>query len=90
LRYVLSTRNKLDIAERGSVERAIEQHRPWAIINTLDTPDINDAENVPNACYRENVVGTATLAELCAAEEIALVNFSSDCVFDGKRQSPYV
>jgi dTDP-4-dehydrorhamnose reductase len=39
---------------------------------------------------RENAKGAATLAAACAARRIALLTFSSDLVFDGETERPYV
>ncbi|HEX7227404.1 MAG TPA: sugar nucleotide-binding protein, partial [Candidatus Binatia bacterium] len=41
-------------------------------------------------CFRENTLGPALLAPLCAKNNIALVTFSSDLVFDGTQGAPYV
>ncbi len=47
-----------------------------------------EAEGVP--CYRPDPDGLALLAAACARRGIALLTFSSDLVFDGRRREPYV
>src|SRR5262249_23296421 len=39
---------------------------------------------------RENATGPGVLAGLCAERNTALVTFSSDLVFDGRKGAPYV
>jgi dTDP-4-dehydrorhamnose reductase len=51
---------------------------------------VDDAERDSERCYRENASGAALFARLCAARNLPFVTFSSDLVFDGAQQSPYV
>jgi len=46
----------------------------------------DDAEREPHLCHRVNADGAAVLA--CLEQEIGLVTFSSDLVFDGNRAAP--
>ncbi|MBD0329586.1 MAG: SDR family oxidoreductase, partial [Thermoleophilia bacterium] len=90
LAYRLVTRAELDIADAESVERALDDVRPWAVVNTAGYVRVDDAESDPERCERENVVGPATLAAACAGRGVRLVTFSSDLVFDGAKRVPYV
>ncbi|WP_240788585.1 family 1 glycosylhydrolase [Ramlibacter henchirensis] len=89
LPYKLLTRRELDIADRASVEAALERWQPWAVINTAGYVRVDDAENDPRN-WRENVYGPEVLATACAARGIRLMSFSSDLVFDGGKDRPYV
>jgi dTDP-4-dehydrorhamnose reductase len=90
LQYVLLSRNAMDIAEKSSVENAVQKHKPWAIINTAGYVRVDEAETDADRCYRENTDGPKILAEVCASNKIELVTFSSDLVFDGKQTTPYI
>lgn len=90
LSYHLLTRKEMDIACAGSVEKAIEEYEPWAIVNAAGFVRVDDAESERERCFRENAVGPEALAEACARREIQLLTFSSDLVFDGSKGSPYV
>ena len=46
--------------------------------------------NANSTAAFENALGPAILATVCAARGIQLLTFSSDLVFDGARQSPYL
>jgi dTDP-4-dehydrorhamnose reductase len=90
LSYRLLSRRDMDIADAPSVERALAEYEPWAIVNTAGYVRVDDAEREAEKCMRENVSGPKTLAALCAPLGIKLLTFSSDMVFDGKKLEPYV
>jgi dTDP-4-dehydrorhamnose reductase len=90
LSYHLLSRRELDIADASSVEQAITEYEPWAVINTAGYVRVDDAEEDAETCMRENATGPLTLSQACARSGIKLVTFSSDLVFDGKKQTPYV
>jgi dTDP-4-dehydrorhamnose reductase len=90
LAYRLSSRQDMDVADRASVAAALDARQPWALVNTAGYVRVDQAEQEPERCFRENVEGPAILAEACARRGIPLVTFSSDLVFDGQKGSPYV
>ncbi len=90
LEYVLLTRQQMDIGEVASVQRALEEYKPWAVVNTAGYVRVDDAEREADACFRENTQGPVNLATVCAANHIKLLSYSSDLVFDGTKAAPYV
>jgi dTDP-4-dehydrorhamnose reductase len=88
--YRLLSRQDLDIAEQSSVMRMLARLQPWAVINAAGYVRVPDAEREPKACFRENTKGPACLAKACSVAGIRLVTFSSDLVFDGSKDGPYV
>ena len=90
LTYVLLSRNAMDIAEKSSVENVVQNYQPWAIINTAGYVRVDEAETDADRCYRENTDGPKILAEVCAQQNIQLLTFSSDLVFDGVKNLPYL
>jgi dTDP-4-dehydrorhamnose reductase len=88
--YRLLTRREMDIADPASVDVALTQLKPWAIVNTAGYVRVDDAEREPDVCRRENADGPAVLAQSCARYGVALLTFSSDLVFDGGGAAPYV
>ena len=90
LAFVALTRGELDIADAGSIRRAISHHKPWAIINAAGFVRVDDAERERDSCFRENAEGARLLAAACARGGARLVTFSTDLVFDGVKNAPYV
>lgn len=84
------TRAELDIADPASIDRALDTLGPWALVNAAGYVRVDEAELDVERCFRENTVGPQRLARACARDGVALVNFSTDFVFDGAQRSPYV
>lgn len=89
LPYRLLSRAELDIADARSVEATLERWQPWAVVNAAGFVRVEDAEQQPRN-WRENVLGPVTLAGVCARRGVRLVSFSSDLVFDGEKDGPYL
>jgi dTDP-4-dehydrorhamnose reductase len=88
--FQLLSRQQMDIASPESVERALQQYQPWAVINAAGYVRVDDAEADVARCFRENTTGPEVLAAACGARGVRLVTFSSDLVFGGERTSAYV
>jgi dTDP-4-dehydrorhamnose reductase len=80
----LGGRAEADIASPAAVERALEEHEPWAVVNAAGFANVWAAETEPYACRRANVVGPAVLARACAGHGLPLLLFSSALVLDGE------
>jgi dTDP-4-dehydrorhamnose reductase len=89
LSHRLLSRREMDVADPASVAAALEQLRPWAVVNAAGYVRIDDAERDAEACRRENVLGATVLAAACERGSLPLLTFSSDLVFDGRRGTPY-
>ncbi|MDB5961733.1 MAG: dTDP-4-dehydrorhamnose reductase [Massilia sp.] len=90
LPFVLLARADMDITDAGSVERALERFQPWAVINASGYVRVDAAEHDAERCFRENTIGPAVLAAACARHGVHLTTFSSDMVFDGRRDDAYL
>ncbi len=85
----VTRRDELDIADPDSVAAALQRFQPWLVINTAGYVRVDQAEDDHERCRRENALGPEILARACAREEVPLVSFSSDLVFDGEKGAPY-
>lgn len=84
------TRAELDIAEAQAVETALQNTRPDLVINgaAYNLVDKAESEGMSDA-LRVNALGVAVLARACRENDIPLVHFSTDYVFDGEKRAPY-
>jgi dTDP-4-dehydrorhamnose reductase len=89
LAHVSASRRELDIADPASIERTLDAHAPWLVVNTAGYVRVDDAEDDHHRCRRDNTTGAGLLALACARRGVALVTFSSDLVFDGAKRAPY-
>ncbi len=87
--YQLLSRQQIDITNSASVDAALSELEPWAVINAAGYVRVDDAEREIDACLQANAEGAAILAAACAKREIPLLTFSSDLVFDGSLSTPY-
>ncbi|KJS28175.1 MAG: hypothetical protein VR75_00380 [Hyphomonadaceae bacterium BRH_c29] len=87
--FVCAGRERADLADAGSLERVLREIRPDVVINTGAFTNVDGAESEPEAARAMNVTGPASLAGACAAEGVALVHLSTDCVFDGTKDEAY-
>jgi dTDP-4-dehydrorhamnose reductase len=84
------TRQDGDITDAMRMRELLREHRPDVVVHTAAMPDIDDCELNPEKAHQVNAVATANLVE--AAREIgaAFAHVSTDAVFDGKTDRPYV
>lgn len=87
--HVLTDRSQLDLADQRSITAALDEYRPWAVINTAGWVRVDEAETEREACMAANADGAARLATACGTRGIPSVNFSSDLVFGGRADRPY-
>lgn len=88
--FVLTSRQQLDLDNPQSITAALERYRPWAVINAAGWVRVDDAEAESDGCFRANCHGALALARACHDRDIPTVSFSSDLVFDGLSERPYV
>jgi dTDP-4-dehydrorhamnose reductase len=90
LRCQAAFRNEVDITDASQIKDAINRYKPWAIINAAGYVKVDEAETEQNTCFNLNVQGAGNIAQLCNKHGIQLLTFSSDLVFNGKKESPYI
>lgn len=90
LRYVLTDRQSLDLQDETSIAAALDRHQPWAVVDASGWVRVDDAEADSDACMRVNAQGAAALARAADARGIPTLTFSSDLVFDGAVDRPYL
>jgi len=90
IHFKLLSRNDLNICDEISIKNAIELYQPWAIINTAGYVKVDDAEIDADNCLMINARGPKLLSTACNQYGIKFMTFSSDMVFDGKKNAPYI
>ncbi len=89
IHHVVLSRAGLDVTDTRSIEQAIAEWQPWAIVNATGYVRVDDAEADRPACFDVNCKGPANLAALCRLHSLPLLCFSTDLVFDGTKTTPY-
>ncbi len=88
--YCAFSHHDIDVTNSEQIEKAIDEFKPWAIVNTAGYVRVDDAESDKEKCFKLNAEAPGNLAAICKKNGLQLMTFSSDLVFDGEKQSPYV
>jgi dTDP-4-dehydrorhamnose reductase len=86
---IFAGRPDVDLADAQSLNRLLESKRAAIVINTGAYTSVDGAESEPEAARAVNAEGPGDLAAQCARVGIPLIHLSTDCVFDGRKTSPY-
>ena len=89
-RIVALGRDIADLTDAASIEKAISRFFPSLIINAAAYTAVDQAESDEDAAFALNCHGPAKLADLCENHKIPLIHYSTDYVFDGTKEEPYV
>jgi dTDP-4-dehydrorhamnose reductase len=80
----------LDISDRARVFEAVRRLKPDLIINAAAYNFVDKAESDAAAAFAANETGPRNLAGAAAEAKIPIVHVSTDYVFDGTLDRPYV
>jgi len=89
LHAVSLSKRELDASNPDSAAAQLDVIRPWVVIDTGGSGNVDTAEARPDLCRRESVAIPELLAGLCAERGLAFALFSSEHVFDGLAETPY-
>jgi dTDP-4-dehydrorhamnose reductase len=83
------SRSDLDITDPAAAAAAVEAAKPDVVVNCAAWTAVDDAESHEEAALAINGHAVASLATACRNAGAALVQPSTDYVFDGSATSPY-
>jgi len=82
-------REKCNITDFSSIRDAVGDISPDVIINCASYTDVNGCDRDQEKAFSVNGEGVKNLIQACKENDILLVHFSTDFVFDGEKKSPY-
>lgn len=80
----------VDLRDAHSLDQALVRARPDVIVNAAAYNEVDRAESEPEVALAVNADAVGVLGAYAARERAALIHYSTDFVFDGKKGSPYV
>ncbi|NCU05201.1 MAG: dTDP-4-dehydrorhamnose reductase [Chitinophagaceae bacterium] len=83
------THADIEITDIDSVNNIVKAIKPDIIINTAAYHVVPEAEKFPEKAFLINGSAVLNLAKVCQDNKIKFVHYSTDYVFDGKKQAPY-
>lgn len=78
-----------DITQRVEID-CVASHLPDVVIHCAAMTDVDGCARDPVAAYRANALGTHNVAIACQRANAALLYISTNEVFDGTKESPYL
>jgi dTDP-4-dehydrorhamnose reductase len=84
------THEHIDIASEHSVQAALGSVDPELIVNTAAMHHVENCESDPMRAFEVNATGARNMARFSARSGARLAHISTDYVFDGRKQTPYV
>ena len=86
----LSDHRSLDVTDRGAVLAAATSTRPDVILHAAAWTAVDACEGDPDHAFAVNALGTRHVSEAARRVGARVVFFSTDYVFDGTKDTPYV
>ena len=83
-------RPELDLAEPETVLQALDAARPDIVVSAAAYTAVDKAEGEPEIAYAINARGAGAVAAAAARLAVPIVHLSTDYVFDGLLDRPYV
>ena len=87
---IATGRHELDLANPDAIKAFIDKNKPDIIINPAAFTQVDKAESEKLLAYQINAVAPQVLAEKASGLNIPIIHFSTDYVFDGLKQEPYL
>jgi dTDP-4-dehydrorhamnose reductase len=80
---------ELEICDFNQVKQQFSVFKPDLVVNCAAYSNVDAAESDRHAAFMVNGLGVQNLALACSQADCPLVHFSTDYVFNGKKQEPY-
>jgi dTDP-4-dehydrorhamnose reductase len=86
----LLTRSDLDLRNHDGIRAWVQSARPEVILNCAAYTAVDAAESDQHMARAINALAVGALAQACSVTGTRLVTFSTDYVFNGRKEAPYV
>ncbi len=80
----------IDITREDECQKAIRETNPQIVVNAAGDTNVDGCETAKEECFAVNAAAVKNIAEACRGQNITIVHFSTDYVFDGTGTRPYV
>jgi dTDP-4-dehydrorhamnose reductase len=87
---IATNRNELNLENSDAIRIFIEKIKPDMIINAAAYTDVDKAESEIEMAHKVNTAAPKVLAEMASQLNIPMIHFSTDYVFDGLKNEPYL
>ena len=88
--YIFCNRNDLNLIDKIQIVKVLNNIKPKIIINCAAYTAVDDAEKNENLASSINFEAVEIISNWCYENHAYLIHFSTDYVFDGKKNEPYL
>ena len=81
---------EVDITDLASIRPSLLAAKPDVVIHSAALTDVDGCARNPDLAYRVNALGTRNVAVACQSADCALLAISTNEVFDGSADQPYL
>ena len=82
-------RNEVDVSDLDALQKTLKELKPGLIINTSAYTEVDRAEKEFELAMKVNAVAPGVMAEVARNISAVFIHYSTDYVFDGKRDQPH-
>jgi len=84
------TRTQLSVSDLAAMNGAMSHYEPEVVFNCAAYNAVDGAESEEDAAYQVNAQGAFNVALACAKNDVRLIHFSTNFVFSGTLDRPYL
>lgn len=85
-----ATRSDFDITDNSQTLQFLKDKRPDIVVHAAAYTKVDDCESHPETAYKVNEAGTKNVASGCKDINAKLICISTDYVFNGRKNTPYL
>jgi dTDP-4-dehydrorhamnose reductase len=89
-RVIATGRQEMDLSDPDSIRKAMREFSPDIVVNAAAYTAVDKAESEPGPAMQINGIAPGVLAEEAKRMNALFVHYSTDYIFDGLRETPYV
>ncbi|MBP9532662.1 MAG: dTDP-4-dehydrorhamnose reductase, partial [Syntrophaceae bacterium] len=82
-------REEIDITRASECRRAVAEIQPQLVINAAGYTNVDACETAKEECFAVNAEAVKNIAQACHDQNITIIHYSTDYVFDGNADHPY-
>ncbi|WP_413852915.1 dTDP-4-dehydrorhamnose reductase [Candidatus Ruminimicrobium bovinum] len=90
INFLAPNEKEFDVTNKKNIETVVSSYKPDIILNCSAYTDVENSSLNKNLSYLINRDAVAYLAEQAKITNAKFIHFSTDYVFDGKKQCPYI
>ncbi|PKN11132.1 MAG: dTDP-4-dehydrorhamnose reductase [Deltaproteobacteria bacterium HGW-Deltaproteobacteria-5] len=81
--------DEIDITSASECRKTVDEVQPQLVINAAAFTNVDACETDRGACFAVNAEAVKNIAEACRGNNITVIHYSTDYVFDGNGSRPY-